>query len=267
MFSLLCALVLGTSSVQAAPRPVGVPAEQASATSAQRLAAQAHADAQKALRKYDDLSAKEKAELRKISKRMAKIEDGAEATKAEVKRAQARIDQIEARVRKLEQRRTQLIVGAGASGLYATDIPEHVQPLSLSGVADIGINVQNKQAGWSLVGEFGLTPDSGYSLGAYGVAYGRVKGYRKLALGGGATGTFSAYDAFGSPTYSAYRWQAGPTLYARWTVVPRRVTHALPLDLVVRPQLLFGEITYNDTTNFEVSGAVTLTFQGRVTLD
>lgn len=279
-FLFVFAFILGSTPSYAAPTrvPVTQEANEVSASEAYRLAAEyagrltkfekraakadhaskaqikdLQADASRLDGKIDALDAKTSAGDEKLSKRISKL--------------QKRVKSLRADVSRLNARQIQLTVGIGANGLIAPEIPEHVGPYSVSGVADLGITVQDRKSGWVLSSEFGIGPDNGYSLGGYAAYFAKVPGAKRIALGGGVTGGFTAYDAFGESHYGAYRWQVGATGYVRGNVVTAKSTHGWPMDIVLRPYVTIGESAVPEASAFEVTGGAVLTFQFRKELE
>lgn len=280
MLSLITALILGSTPSYAAPTrvPTAEPADEVSAGEAYALAAEyagRTAKLERRVAKADKLSKSEIKDLQgdvgrldgKIDALAASVSASDAALSKRIDRLQSRMRSLRADVSRLNARQVQLTVGIGANGLVAPTIPEHVGPASLSGVADLGITVQDRKSGWVLSSEFGLTPDHGYSLGGYGVAFAKVPGFKRLALGGGVTGAFTAYDAFGESHYGAYRWQIGATGYVRGNVVTGKSTHGWPMDIVFRPYVTIGESAIPSDAAFEVTGGAVVTFQLRKSLE
>ncbi len=280
LVSLIAFVLVSTDNAYAAPTrvPVAEPADEVSASEAYRLAAEYAGRLEKLERRASKsgLSGKEIADLQHDVARLSQdigqlgqaVNDlqGQQAKlEKKVAKLQKEVKSLKKDVARLEARQVMLTVGLGANGMLAPEIPEHVAGASLSGVADLGFTVQDRRSGWVLSTEFGLTPDHGYSLGGYGVYYGKLHGAKRLALGGGVTGAFTAYDTFGNPKYGAYRWQVGATGYLRGNVVKAKT--GWPCDIVVRPYFTVGEAAIPSESAFEVVGGTVLTFQLRKTLE
>jgi outer membrane murein-binding lipoprotein Lpp len=219
-----------------------------------------------------DLSQKEIDDLQRDVARLSRdigtlgaMQGKQKALSQKVQRLEQDVKALKADVARLNARQVQLTLGLGGNAMLAPEIPEHVGSATLVGVADIGITVQDRKSSWVLSTEFGLAPDHGYSLGGYFASFAKLSGHRRLALGGGLMGGFTAYDAFSEPTYGAYRWNVGVNAYFRGNVVPPK--HGWPVDVVVRPYLTVGQAAVPGESAFEVSGGAVVTVQLRKQLE
>lgn len=279
MLSFITALLVSTPSFAAPTRvPVAEEANEVSAGEAYALAAEYAGRVSKLEKRAAKASSLSKAQIKDLQADASRLDGKIDAldakTSASDEKLSKRIDKLQSRVRslradvsRLDARQIQLTVGIGANGLVAPEIPEHVADMSVSGVADLGITVQDRKSGWVLSSEFGIGPDNGYSIGGYGAYFAKVPGAKRLALGGGVTGGFTAYDAFGEPHYGAYRWNVGAMGYVRGNVVTGKSTHGWPMDVVLRPYVTIGESAVPEASAFEVTGGAALTFQIRKELD